>query len=190
MGAARDCEAILDAFLAQPVNALTTLAFVAGGAVVLWRSKLAWVGIALVATGVGSFLFHGPMPSYADWAHDASLAWLLLVVAGVGRSWQRCTEVVGLAVVAALVAIPGAADPVAVAIAGAAIVLLVMHDRSIRTFGPLSLLAVVATIGRLGAAGGPLCDPSSSLQPHGLWHVGAATAVVWWALARENGARG
>jgi hypothetical protein len=52
--------------------------------------------------------------------------------------------------------------------------------------GPLALLAVVAVIGRLGATGGPLCDPDSLWQPHGLWHVGAAVVVVWWALRRRE----
>jgi hypothetical protein len=55
--------------------------------------------------------------------------------------------------------------------------------------GPLVLLGSVAIIGRLGATGGPLCDPDSILQPHGLWHLGAAAALLWWALQYPTPAR-
>jgi hypothetical protein len=85
-----------------------------------------------------------------------------------------------------VIAVPGAGDPVGVFLAAVAIVLLIMGDRSMRTLGPLALLVVVAVIGRLGATGGVLCDPNSSWQPHGLWHVGAAVAVTWWALVTRR----
>jgi hypothetical protein len=186
MGALRDCEAVVHSFFGQPVNSVTTIAFLVGGAVVMLRTEHTWVGIASIATGVGSFLFHGPMPPYAEWVHDLTLAWLLLVVASSGRSWERWARLPGLVIVAAVIAIPGAGDPVGVALAAAAIVLLLMQDRSIRTLGPLALLAVVAVIGRLGATGGPQCDPSTLWQPHGLWHVGAAVAVTWWALVTPH----
>ena len=186
MGASRDCEAVVHALLGQPVNSLTTAAFVLAGAIVVLRSDHTWVGIAAIATGVGSFLFHGPMPAYAEWVHDFTLAWLILIVASHGRSWGRWARLPGLAIVAAILAIPGTADPVAVALTALAIVLLVMRDRSWSTLGPLSLLVAVAIIGRLGATGGPLCSPNSVWQPHGLWHIGAATALAWWALATRG----
>ncbi|HEX6286434.1 MAG TPA: hypothetical protein VFZ80_03035 [Acidimicrobiia bacterium] len=146
MGALRDCEAVSDSLLGQPVNSLTTLAFMAAG-VVVWRmTERHWVAVGLMATGLGSFLFHGPMPSYAQLAHDVTL-WFLVVV-----------------VVASIV----------------------VEFRSTGEWrhlvGPGLLLAVVAIVGRLGATGNPLCDPDSLLQPHGLWHIGSATAVAWWAL--------
>ena len=186
MGALQDCEAVVHAFLGQPVNSLTTLAFVAGGVLIMNRSSMTWVGIASMTTGVGSFLFHGPMPPYAEWVHDLTLAWLLLVVAAHGRSWARWAHIPGLVVVAVLVLIPGAADPIGVALAALAIVLLLLSDRTMSTLGPLALLITVAIVGRLGSTGGPLCDPASIWQPHGLWHVGAAAAVTWWALARPT----
>lgn len=186
MGALQDCEAVVHAFLGQPVNSLTSLAFVAGGIVVLVQSNLRWVGIASIATGLGSFLFHGPMPPYGEWVHDLTLAWLLLVVAAHGRSWHRWAHMPGLVVVAVLVLIPGAADPVGVALAALAIVLLLLSDRTRSTLGPLAVLITVAIIGRLGSTGGPLCDPAGVWQPHGLWHLGAAVAVTWWALARST----
>ena len=183
MGALRDCESVVHGVLGQPVNSITTFAFVAAGLVIIRRTDHIWIGVASISTGLGSFLFHGPMPSYSEWVHDATLAWLLLVVAAHGRSWQRWAQLPGLLIIAAVVAIPGTADPLGAALAAAAIVILVMRDRSFSTYGPLALLATVAIIGRLGATGGPLCDPDSIWQPHGLWHAGAAVAVAWWAVA-------
>jgi hypothetical protein len=185
MGALRDCETVATTVLGQPVNSLTTIAFLLAGALIIRRSNHLWVGIASIATGVGSFLFHGPMPPYADWVHDVTLAWLLLVVAGTGRSWERWAKLWGLLVIAALLAVPGTAEPLSIALAASAIALLVLEDRSFATLGPLTLLVLVALIGRLGATGGPLCDPDSVLQPHGLWHVGSAAAVTWWAIKRS-----
>ncbi|HEU4320055.1 MAG TPA: hypothetical protein VFS66_08230 [Acidimicrobiia bacterium] len=147
MGALADCEAIVDSFLGQRVNSITTLAFVVA-AFVVWRwSTRVWVAIGLSLTGVGSFFFHGPMPSWAQVAHDVSLWFLVvIVIVEIGRDLLRTREWRPLV-------------------------------------GPLTLLAVVAVIGRLGATGNPLCDPASIWQPHGLWHIGAATAVTWWAVA-------
>jgi hypothetical protein len=126
------------------------------------------------------------MPPFADWAHDVTLAWLLLVVAGSGRPWERWTRLRGLVALGALIAIwPQVGDPVTVALAILALSLLLFDDRSGDTMGPMLLLAAVAIFGRLGATGGPLCDPDSILQPHALWHIGAATAVTWWALRRH-----
>ena len=51
------------------------------------------------------------------------------------------------------------------------------QDRSRSTIGALAVLGLAAVIGRLGATGGPLCDPDSLLQPHGFWHVAAAAAL-------------
>jgi hypothetical protein len=186
MGAAADCELIGPGVLGQPVNTITTLAFVVAGAYLL-RQRLRWVGIALIATGIGSFLFHGPMPAGSEWVHDVTLAWLILVIAGIGESWEKWSRLRGLAVVAALFGlVPVVADPVAAALTAFAVVLILRRDRSVATVGPLVLIGVVAIIGRLGATGNPLCDPDSLLQPHGLWHIGAAVGVVWWALSIDS----
>jgi hypothetical protein len=187
MGALRDCEAVVDSFLGQPVNSLTALAFVAAGVMVLIRSRLPWVGVAMIATGVGSFLFHGPMPSYSEWAHDTTLAWLLMVVAGSGRSWARWAQLPGLAALGLVFAVwPDSADPLSIGLTIVAVVLLLQGDRSMSVIGPIVLLATVGVIGRLGASGGILCNPGSPWQAHGLWHLGAAAAVTWWALAWKD----
>ncbi len=186
MGALQDCERIVGPLLGQPVNTLSTLAFVAAGGLVIKRSSLPWVGFALIATGIGSLLFHGPRPGLGEWAHDVTLAWLLLVVGASGRSWERWARVWGLPALGTLMAIwPAIGDPLAVTLAVLTLSLLLVDDRSGDTVGPVALLAAVGIFGRLGATGGPLCDPDSILQPHALWHIGSAAAITWWALRRH-----
>ena len=71
-----DCERIIGAAIAQPVLAVTSLAYVAAGmAALCWairvRAPLAGAaGVALVAVGAGSFAYHGPQPSWAGLVHD------------------------------------------------------------------------------------------------------------------------
>jgi hypothetical protein len=183
MGAAADCEAIIAGFLGQPVNSLTTIAFLLTG---IWtlvgRPERRWVGAGLIATGVGSFLFHGPMPPGSEWAHDVSLAWLILLIAATDTRWQGLSRLPALAFLGlAFWLLPGIADPVAVAFTAVAVVSLLARDRSFSTWAPLALLSIVGILGRLGSSQGPWCDPDSVLQMHGLWHVGAAVAVAWWA---------
>jgi hypothetical protein len=184
MGAAADCELIGAGFLGQPINALTTLGFVVAGIIVIGSSRdVRWIGIGLIATGIGSFLFHGPMPPGDEWAHDATLAWLVTMVAAWGTRWEGSSRLPSLLVIGAVVAVvPVIADPLAVALTLLALFSILRFDRSPATLAPLLLLGVVAVLGRLGATGGPLCVPESLFQPHGVWHLGAASAVVWWAL--------
>ena len=183
MGAAADCEAIGVGFLGQPVNSLTTLAFlVIGIAVMTSRRHQMWIGAGLIATGIGSFLFHGPMPPGSEWAHDASLAWLLALIGSSGTRWEAVSKAPALVVIAVTFGLfPVIADPVAVLLTGFAVVSLLASNRSTTTWGPLALVTLAAAYGRLGATGGPLCDPEALYQPHGVWHVLAALAVGWWA---------
>ncbi len=127
------------------------------------------------------------MPDGSEWAHDVSLAWLILLVAGLGRSWEPWTRIPGLVALGVLFAVfPAIADPVAIVITIAALILILKDERSAGTIAPLGLLGVAAIIGRLGATGGPFCNPESLFQLHGVWHVAAAGAVVWWALVTER----
>lgn len=184
MGAAADCEAVGAGFFGQPINTLTTLGFVAAGIIVIvQRQDMRWIGIGLVSTGIGSFLFHGPMPPGNEWAHDVSLAWLVTMIAGWGTRWERASRLPALAVIGAVVAVfPVIADPLAGLMTVVAVISLLVKDHSAATVGPLLLLASLAVFGRLGATGGPLCNPDSLLQPHALWHLGSALAVTWWAM--------
>jgi hypothetical protein len=184
MGAAADCESIGVGLLRQPINSLTTIAFAVTGLIIISRRpERRWVGVALIATGIGSFLFHGPMPRGSEWAHDVTHAWLLLVVAAEGSrwaAWSRIPGLVGIGLVFGL--FPDAADPVAVALTIVALISVLRTDRSAGTWAAVSLLAVTGLVGRLGATNWLWCDPDSTLQLHGLWHLGAAAAVTIWAL--------
>jgi hypothetical protein len=91
-----DCERIVGAALAQPVLAITSLAYVVAGlAVLCWairvRALLAGAAaVALVAVGAGSFAYHGPQPSWAELAHDWPIVVVALVyAAGLARSGRR-----------------------------------------------------------------------------------------------------
>lgn len=189
MGAAADCELIRQGLLGQPVNTITTLAFVVAGGWLLRRPGARWVGVALLATGVGSFVFHGPMPEWGEWAHDVTLAWLIVVIGGLNTRWEAWSRTPSLLVIAVPVALlPALGDSIAVS---ATVIVLgsILLRRPTRTeLAPLFLLGVVAVLGRLGATGWPLCDPESVWQMHGLWHIGAAVAVAWWT-ARTSEAR-
>jgi hypothetical protein len=82
---ASDCERITTGLLAQPTNAITSLGFVVAGAWLIARAisgtprrmEPLVFGASVVATGIGSALYHGPQPVHANVAHDASILVLL-----------------------------------------------------------------------------------------------------------------
>ncbi|HYF47709.1 MAG TPA: hypothetical protein VD926_15950 [Acidimicrobiales bacterium] len=149
-----DCERLGDGWLAQPVNALSSLAFVPAG---LWvgrraglrsgwrRPLLLAFAAVLVANGIGSFAYHGPQPGWAKAAHDLPipLVGLLLVANEVGRRVDPQGDDAGRALAVA----------VGLGAAGGAAWLL----------------------GRTSAS---TCDPDSLLQWHALWHLLAAAAAT------------
>ena len=87
---ALDCEAIRAGFLAQPVNALSSLAYVGAA---LWvvaaarrvtgrvNASVSTFAALLAAEGVGSLLFHGPGDAASHLLHDAALVGTLTAVA-------------------------------------------------------------------------------------------------------------
>jgi hypothetical protein len=85
---ASDCEALRDGWLGQPVNTLSSLAYVAAGAYLLRRdaSSTPLLALALAGVGVGSVLYHGPMPRGAEPLHDGSI---VALVAAVGLAWRH-----------------------------------------------------------------------------------------------------
>ena len=89
--AAADCERILDSWWGQPVNTFTATAFVAAGALVWWRRRDLTDRPVIGAIGAGSIAFHGPMPPWGEFLHDASivltLVWVLLVETRTERFW-------------------------------------------------------------------------------------------------------
>jgi hypothetical protein len=189
--AAGDCERCRTGLIAQPVDTVSSLAFVVAG-IPLVRGRrpiTRALGWAAVAAGLGSVAYHGPGTAAGRYVHDASLIALLGLMAldDGGRAAGRTPPPVALAVLpvlAAVGALPGLTDvaqPVAGGLAVAAGV-----ARTIRRpaeDGPAPLVGAVvlgagAVLHALGRTGGSLCDPDSPLQPHAAWHLAAATAVL------------
>ena len=83
---ASDCEALRDGWLGQPVNTLSSVAYIVAGAYVLWRGGPRVPALALAAVGVGSVLYHGPMTPGAGLAHDGSIA---VFAATIPLAWRR-----------------------------------------------------------------------------------------------------
>jgi hypothetical protein len=79
--------------LGQPANTLSSLAYVVAGVYVLRRGgpRAPALALALAAVGVGSFLYHGPMPPGAELVHDGSIVALAAVVPITWRHrpWRR-----------------------------------------------------------------------------------------------------
>jgi len=158
MGAA-DCERIGQGLLAQPVNALSSLAFVVAGAWIVYRAldardgrtRMILFGLGVAAVGVGSVLYHGPQPAVAQSLHDGTI---VIVVAMVG--------------VLELVRAAGR----------------LRRDRRgyLLALAALLLGAVAFTFGRTSS---PLCSPDGVVQLHGLWHVLAAVTLAAYASAER-----
>ncbi len=192
-------------FLHEPVSALTSLAFVVAGGLVLidgLRAARARNGppgpregtvayAALVAgIGVGSVVQHGPDPAWSDVAHDVPLVATLAFVAadsaaalaGRRRAWWWWAAP-SVALVPVMATAPEAADATQAGIAVAAVALTLARARATpclrpRVMASVGLLGLGAAIGALTRAGGPWCAPESLWQGHGAWHVLAAAALV------------
>jgi hypothetical protein len=147
-----DCERIRDGGLAQPVNAVTSLAYAAASLAVLRRLAkkpaparllLTAQSVALLAASAGSVSYHGIQHKYAQRWHDVSMA---IAVVATG-----------------LVVIHG----------------VTRHDLSPARIRRLLLLAVAAVAAYGGGrTESPLCRPDSILQLHAMWHVLSASVSV------------
>ncbi|MCB1246984.1 MAG: hypothetical protein KDB69_06955 [Acidimicrobiia bacterium] len=195
-----DCEARADGFLLQPVNALSSLAFAVVGIVIMgWarvvtgseRTNRIIFGVILVATGVGSFLYHGYDGAVVHLVHDITfLAALMFIVVMNGcallarpvRTGYIWTTFLTLLVSIVLVVTPATTN---VFTAGL-VVAIVVSDVMIRRHGgidaPRWWIAVVAMSAAvaafvMGRTAGPLCDPGSVVQGHALWHMLSAVAL-------------
>jgi hypothetical protein len=213
-----DCERIGGGILAQPASALSSIAYLVAGMLLVQRALArrsgavsVTYGVLVVWVGVGSAAYHGPMPSWARFAHDVSIAAVLAFVIGndAARA-RRAPPRVGfmtfgmlLAASATLLAVtPDADNGLDAALVAAAVVGEVTCARS--TPGgaasarwPWLVVGVALTVGvtlnALGRTDGPLCDPASPVQLHAAWHV--ITAFVLWLYGaavlepREHGRR-
>jgi hypothetical protein len=88
--ACSDCERIHSGLIAQPVNTVSSLAYVVAGGVIARRarreggpleSRRMLLAAAAVAAGLGSVLYHGPGGRWGKRAHDVALAGLALAEA-------------------------------------------------------------------------------------------------------------
>lgn len=201
-----DCEQLESGFLAQPVNAVTSLGFsVVGLALVGWaraaHGRERWVRwvfvVGMVATGIGSFLFHGPQGFGSQFLHDITFLTVLAILVtanlGAGLGWTDRTVAWAFSVAVVvgstiLLASPGITNLLTgVAVVGVVAGDIALFGRSGRasawylTSLALLVLAVVSLL--LGRTDAPLCDPASPYQPHGLWHLLSAGALASYAVA-------
>jgi hypothetical protein len=103
-----DCEALHDGWLAQPVNALSSIAYIVAGTYVLRRGGPGTPALALAlgVVGVGSVLYHGPVPPGAELAHDGSIVALAVAVPiAWRRRWLRWPPAAALVAGAAAIVV-------------------------------------------------------------------------------------
>jgi hypothetical protein len=208
-----DCESIGVGVLAQPVNAFSSLAFVVFGFIVLFsmraqgqteRVNRLIIAMLMIATGIGSVLFHGPQGPASHFLHDVTIlltmtAIVAMNLAGILEWTERRVLVillsVGIAVSVVLLTWPSSTNVVA----GIALAALVGQDIALHRSGSINtrwwIAAVVAMAVALlffiaGRTGGPLCDSSSLFQGHAVWHILAATALWAYFMATTPTRRG
>ena len=197
-----DCENIGSGMLAQPVNAVSSLAFAVFGFIVLFsmstqqpteRVNRAIIGMLMIATGIGSVLFHGPQGPASHFLHDATIlvtmaAILTMNLAGLLR-WREprvwaILGTVGVVASAVLLIWPSSTNLVG----GIVVVALIAQDIALHRSGSIHTRWWIAAVAAMavallffvaGRTGSPFCDSSSLLQGHALWHILAATAL--WA---------
>lgn len=204
-----DCEANSDGILIQPVSAISSLAFsIAGVAILAWAYSVEGherivrivFGAAMIATGIGSFLFHGYDNFTAQFLHDITFlatVWLLAIVnVSEVRAWQRRVEwllvIAGTAAFSAVLVIaPGITNVLTILVSA---VLVVSHLQLKRTgvikrswwIASLVAMALAVALFLLGRTGGPLCDPESLFQGHALWHALSAVAIAFYFVATST----
>lgn len=203
-----DCELVSDGFLAQPVNAVSSLSYVVAGIAIAVASRrhepprtasLVYAGL-VAAVGVGSALFHGPQPEGAQVLHDVPILLTALFVlvhdAGLLRTrpaGRAMAPTVALVAIVVGTAVPALVGPLTGALlAGAVLAELLVARRGLRPAGNrprlvaaivvAGVLAVVAWV--LGRSGSGACDPTSAVQFHAVWHALSALVLgLWWILA-------
>ncbi|MGB7979450.1 MAG: hypothetical protein WCF36_01510 [Candidatus Nanopelagicales bacterium] len=151
-----DCERLRSGPIAQPVNTVTSSAYVVGAAAVLARAgrrgsvpgEVTAYCALMASVGLGSIAFHGPQPPGARAMHDVPIP--VLVAWAIGTPLVRRRR--------AVVPLPGWSRA-----RGAALALT-------------SICAVAAYAG--GRTGARTCDPDSPVQLHGAWHVLTAGSFV------------
>lgn len=176
-----DCERIGDGFLTQPVNAVSSLAFLpAGWSIARHRPDRRELAAATALVGVGSFLAHGPRWPGSHWLHDVTIAWVLTAI-GLEDRPRRLRWIAYLAVGVGFAAAPRIRNRVS-ALAAGWVIARHLSGGSPAAGRALRLAGAGAVVGNLTRTDSPLCDPDSLLQGHAAWHALAAAALRAWGV--------
>ena len=204
-----DCELHSQSW-GQPVLAATSWAYVlAGIALVVWFSRRsdiargwAWAfAVGLVFTGLGSVDYHGPALTPQPFTHDGGLSLALLVALGIDITRITGTSRVGVGVVigggtlgTAMMLLNPDLSPLLAGVVALGLVVCesVIYRRGHRVlnwtqYAAIASLVVGGVVFALSRTGGPLCQPDSLIQGHGLWHLLTAAALGLWALGALPG---
>jgi hypothetical protein len=202
-----DCEARIE-YWGQPVLLFTSAAYIVAGLFVLWyarrhagrhpisRSQISAYAVGLVLAGLGSMDYHGPVLGPQPLLHDGGLAVAIvaalaidLTVLGVARFVRTWGLIAPTVVALVVIAFVPAASPALAGVAGVglAVAEVAVYRRGLRPttaalWSGLGCLAAGSVIFALSRTGGPLCDPQSWFQGHGVWHVLTAAALALWAV--------
>lgn len=193
----RDCEAVRAGWLGQPANTLSSLAFLVVGGWLLARARhaparaaeLRLFAASAIATAVGSVAFHGPNPSWGQWAHDTPIAAGLLlatvvdIAAFTGRRRRELVAwLAGSAAIGLLLWFVPDAQRVVFGVLGVGFggLELIAVRRRMRPWpgghdfglwmsvaGTFAVGVGAFFLGRMPA----FCDPTSSFQLHAVWHL-------------------
>ncbi|MDM8166853.1 ceramidase domain-containing protein [Roseovarius sp.] len=193
------CERLGPAYWAEPVNAVTNLAFLVAATVMAWRLRGAHLPLAkamvvlLAVIGIGSFLFHTHAERWAALADTTPiLAFILVYLYASSRDYLRLSKPwslvsVGLFFPFAAVLVPLFAQvpvlsasagylPVVVLIAGYAVVLARRASETARGLAlGAGLLFVSITLRSLDM---PLCE-SWPIGTHFAWHLLNGLLLGW-----------
>lgn len=198
---------------AQPVNTLSSVAYLLAGAWIVWRGvrapgrrvELTVFGLVVASNAVGGLLLHGVQTAGARWAHDACLLAVMafIVAFDVGRLRERSTAWTMRVFARSLVAIGlltlwGGAMYALATLLGVAVGVFELAEyrheipafraegftaRRLARLGALAALALGGTAFWIGRSGAPFCDPPSAMQWHAVWHALTAAAMALYAYA-------
>lgn len=213
-----DCEELGGGFLAQPVNAITSLFYVAVGLAVvvdaLRRGRPTsdtWVFAALLAAvGLGSVAFHGPQPDGARVMHDLPITLTVLYIVAVdvallrgGRPsrWRLFLPAALVAAGITAIDVDAGTALTGIGVVAVAILEVVIHRRNLRglddrarrrsAFLVVAVGVVAAVTWLLGRTDSPACDPASLVQLHAVWHLlSGIVFALWWVLAGRGDVTG
>lgn len=198
------CEEKLCAYVAQPSNAYSCMAFVLLGAALIWKHRapaeraFAAIGVASIAVGLLSFVYHATNVLWGELLDLGSMYWLTAVMIGLNRRLNKGLSARGLVqlvlgVVAASFALlalePRLGIPVFAVHLGLALWghLIYVRGRTGVDFKFLKLLLLTFAVSfgawlldvtRLS------CDPTNHvINGHTVWHLLNATCI--WLYYRH-----